>query len=259
MFRPFQNHVTLALIACSFAISPAVAGAADGSQPDSPTAAAGAAPPELSWEQLVSQGERLVASGQTADAEKCFLAATQQAQKFGPSDPRIATSSNNLALIYQKKGKFADAERLFRTALTIDQRVFGREHANVSRDYLNLAMLNYEAGKLTEAEPFFKAALAIDEQLGGPDHPFVAIDLESYAALLRRTDRTAEADKLDERARRIRNKLLVMASSDACDRYIKAGQEFFLNGKYADAEKAFIAANQEAQKVSPPTPGKRLL
>ncbi len=40
----------------------------------------------------------------------------------------------------------------------------------------------------------------------GPNHPNVAQSLENYAALLRETRRGAEADKMEARAKAIRDK-----------------------------------------------------
>ena len=45
-------------------------------------------------------------------------------------------------------------------------------------------------------------SLAIQEKALGPEHPDVATSLENYAALLRETGRTAEADKMEARARK---------------------------------------------------------
>ena len=50
----------------------------------------------------------------------------------------------------------------------------------------------------------YQRALAIREKALGPEHPDVALSLENYAELLRKTDRNAEAEKLEERARAIR-------------------------------------------------------
>jgi len=52
----------------------------------------------------------------------------------------------------------------------------------------------------------FRRALAIYEKALGPDHPFVATCLENYAALLRATHRDSEAEKLEARAKAIRDK-----------------------------------------------------
>ncbi len=43
----------------------------------------------------------------------------------------------------------------------------------------------------------------------GPEHPHVAQSLENYAALLRKTGRSAEASKLEARAKAIRAKAIL--------------------------------------------------
>ena len=57
-----------------------------------------------------------------------------------------------------------------------------------------------------QAEPLQKRALAIREKALGPEHPRVATSLENYAALLRDTGRSAEAAKMEARAKAIRAK-----------------------------------------------------
>ncbi len=49
-------------------------------------------------------------------------------------------------------------------------------------------------------------ALANREKALGPEHPDVAQGLENYAALLRKTGRSAEASKMEARAKAIRAK-----------------------------------------------------
>ena len=62
-------------------------------------------------------------------------------------------------------------------------------------------------GRYAEAEPLYRRSLAILEKALGPKHPHVATALEGYANLLRATGRTAEADKMEARAKAIRAKL----------------------------------------------------
>ena len=70
----------------------------------------------------------------------------------------------------------------------------------------NLALLYDDQGHYAKAEPLFKRPLAIMENALGPNHPHVATSLENYAALLRESGRTAEADKMEARAKVIRVK-----------------------------------------------------
>jgi tetratricopeptide (TPR) repeat protein len=66
---------------------------------------------------------------------------------------------------------------------------------------------SYQAlGRYGEAEPLYRRSLAILEKALGPKHPSVATNLENYAAMLRETGRTAEADKMEARAKAIRVK-----------------------------------------------------
>ncbi len=60
---------------------------------------------------------------------------------------------------------------------------------------------------MRQAELLYKRSLAIHEKALGPEHPNVATSLENYAALLRENGRTAEADKMEARAKAIRGEM----------------------------------------------------
>ena len=68
----------------------------------------------------------------------------------------------------------------------------------------NLANLYTTQGNYTKAEPLYKRSLDILEKALGPNHPDVATSLENLAELYRATNRSAEAKKLDGRAKNIR-------------------------------------------------------
>src|SRR5262249_11303386 len=67
--------------------------------------------------------------------------------------------------------RYAEAEPLYKRALTIDEKALGQEHPDVAIALNNLAMLYVRRGRNAEADPFFKRAIAIDEKGLGPDHP----------------------------------------------------------------------------------------
>ncbi|MCP9462669.1 MAG: tetratricopeptide repeat protein, partial [Nitrospira sp.] len=63
----------------------------------------------------------------------------------------------------------------------------------------------YDAqGRYATAEPLLKRSLAIWEKTLGPDHPDVATSLENLAVLYRATQRSSEAQPLEQRAAKIR-------------------------------------------------------
>ena len=73
--------------------------------------------------------------------------------------------------------------------------------------YLNVAgELARTLGRYGEAEPLLKLALEIWEKVLGPNHPNLVIGLLNYAYMLREMERGEEADRLEKRAKAIREK-----------------------------------------------------
>jgi tetratricopeptide (TPR) repeat protein len=65
---------------------------------------------------------------------------------------------NNLALLYQAKGRYPDAEPLYKRSLAIIERAFGPDHPDVARSLNNLVDLYQAEGHYAEAEPLYKPA-----------------------------------------------------------------------------------------------------
>ena len=89
--------------------------------------------------------------GKYAEAEKQLLTALQEAENFGPEDPRLAASLNNLAALYQAQGRSAEAEKLFKRALAIVEKALGPEHPTVAQALENYAALLRETGHPRDA------------------------------------------------------------------------------------------------------------
>ncbi len=64
-----------------------------------------------------------------------------EALASGEEHPDIATSYNNLAVLYKSQGRYAEAEPLSKQALALKQRLLGEEHLNVVLSYNKLAEL----------------------------------------------------------------------------------------------------------------------
>ncbi len=96
---------------------------------------------ETRWDSIMADAAKAYQHADYAEAEKLFLAALKEAEKFGEQDPRSATSLNNLALLYYAQGKYTQAEPLYQRALVIYERALGPEHPNVATGLNNLAEL----------------------------------------------------------------------------------------------------------------------
>jgi len=77
--------------------------------------------------QLYRQGKY---PGATTIAKRALTLAEKA---FGPDHPRVGTSLNNLAALYQGQGRYAAAEPLYKRALAISEKALGPDHPDVSQ------------------------------------------------------------------------------------------------------------------------------
>jgi tetratricopeptide (TPR) repeat protein len=93
--------------------------------------------------------------------------------------PRVARTLNNLAIIYYRLRRYADAEPLFQRSSSILEKVSGpSDEFDVAQILCNLADLYRAQSRYTDAEALYKRALVIREAAHGPDHismPLVAV------------------------------------------------------------------------------------
>ncbi|MBX7212116.1 MAG: tetratricopeptide repeat protein [Verrucomicrobiaceae bacterium] len=113
----------------------------------------------------------------------------------------IASVANIVGFfLFGTAGLHAEAERLMRRALAIDEQRLGSDHPEIAGHLNNLGCLLRATSRIDEAEPLLRRALAIDEQEFGSEHPNVAIDLNSLAQALQESNRLGEAEPLFRRA-----------------------------------------------------------
>ncbi|MET0218769.1 MAG: tetratricopeptide repeat protein, partial [Burkholderiales bacterium] len=105
-------------------------------------------------------------------------------KSLGPEHPAVATSLNNLAVLYHSHGLYAKAEPLYQQSLANRKKALGPEHPDVATSLNNLAELYRAQGLYAKAEPLYQQSLAIWKKALGPEHPDVATVLENYAKLL---------------------------------------------------------------------------
>jgi tetratricopeptide (TPR) repeat protein len=145
------------------------------------------------WETQLREAVRFQELGRYPEAESACLAAVKEAEKFASGDLRLATSLNNLALLYKIQARYAEAEPMYQRALGIVEKALGPEHPNLASILNNIAELDRTLGKYPEAEAFCQRALAIREAKLGPVHPELAQSLNSLAALYFDRGQTAQA------------------------------------------------------------------
>jgi hypothetical protein len=83
----------------------------------------------------------------------------------------VAASLKDLAGLHCHQGRYADAEPLYKRALTTNERTYGPGHLIVATSLGGVADLYRIRGRYADAEPLDKRSLAIREKTLGPDHP----------------------------------------------------------------------------------------
>lgn len=151
------------------------------------------------WENYIRSGKSFTKLHDFDQGERMLKAALKVAEEWGPKDPRLGVTLNNLARLYQTQGRFDEAEAVFKRALAIAESERGPDHVDTAVGLSNLASLYSACKRYDRAEPLFVRALAVMEKAMGPDHPAVATILTNYAAMLRRSDRVSKAEELEIR------------------------------------------------------------
>ncbi len=94
---------------------------------------------ESEWTKHTSAGKIAAEQQRFLEAEEAFLAALNEVEKLGESDPRFVTSLDNLAGLYMKNSRQGRAAELYRQALTVREKVLGAEHIDLAENLGNLA------------------------------------------------------------------------------------------------------------------------
>jgi tetratricopeptide (TPR) repeat protein len=73
---------------------------------------AGASTADTLWATYIGEGEKAYQQGNYAEAEKQYVAALREAERFGPGDRRLATTLSSLGRLYRNQDRYAEAEPL---------------------------------------------------------------------------------------------------------------------------------------------------
>jgi tetratricopeptide (TPR) repeat protein len=121
---------------------------------------------------------------------------------MGARDPALATTLDNLAVVYASQEKFAEAEPLYLRSLALRQK-------EAVESLNNLALVLEGRSEDAAAERYYRQAVNLAGTLPEPPgesvgkHELLAKTLENYATLLRKLKRPLEAAKMEARARTI--------------------------------------------------------
>ncbi|MGH7462361.1 MAG: tetratricopeptide repeat protein [Longimicrobiales bacterium] len=105
--------------------------------------------------------------------------------------------------MYQRQGRYDQAEALHLPALAHTEQALGKHHLEVAVTLRNLGQLYAAQRKWAAAEQACLRALEIRERMLGPEHIKVAECLAIHAAILKQTRRPKEAARAETRVKAI--------------------------------------------------------
>ncbi len=165
----------------------------------------------VEWDALNQEAVGLYRAGNYVRAVAVARAALEVAEhNVGKDHPAVATSLENLALLYEAQGKYdyAKAEPLLERSLAIWEKTLGRDHPDVAASLGHLAEHYKTYGDYVKAEALYKRSLVISEKTRGPNHPNFATSLNNLAGLYQKQGDNAKAELLYERSLVILEKAL---------------------------------------------------
>jgi len=96
---------------------------------------------QADWQKATAAAKASRQNGNYSDAVALYKQALEiQEKKMGPNSAEVATTLNNLAVVYQEESKDAEAEPLYRRSLQIWEKLRGT-NKQVAASLLNLAAL----------------------------------------------------------------------------------------------------------------------
>ena len=132
----------------------------------------------MGWEEISKAGATAFQNGDYGEAERHFANAVSEANRLGQDDRRLAHAMNDLAMFYHALGRLAEAEPLYRRAISIDERsgVAGTSDCVVTLE--NIAELYRTQHRVTEAAAMYRRAAEMSRSLyraakeaAGDNHP----------------------------------------------------------------------------------------
>jgi tetratricopeptide (TPR) repeat protein/3',5'-cyclic AMP phosphodiesterase CpdA len=93
----------------------------------------------------------------------------------------LAVTHNGIALVYSDQGKYDEAITEFKKALTIYEKVLGKDHLDTATAYHCMAIVYSRQGNYKSALKWYREALGTRERVLGEDHPYIAITYTGIA------------------------------------------------------------------------------
>jgi hypothetical protein len=162
-----------------------------------------------------------------------------QRRSLGERNPETLAAMNDLAMLYQRQGKYAESESLEAKAIETRRRMLGERDPRLLIEMGNLAYLYMAEGKFAAAEKLLAKVLKIQSRANGKEHPDTLFTMSNLALLYRTEGRYAAAEPLAAKVVQARTRVLGAEHPDTLSSMSILAQVYQGEGRRAEAEPLF--------------------
>jgi tetratricopeptide (TPR) repeat protein len=149
---------------------------------------------EINLTQFVARHDELIGAYALAVAGwRAVLAALEP--QFGPEDPNILSTRNNIAIALRKNGDVTQAAVVHREVLEARQRTLGSGHPDTITSMDNLGVCLCDLGEYVEAARMHRRAIELFSAAAGRKSPSTLTAMANLAGALRQSGKKEELEE----------------------------------------------------------------
>lgn len=205
-------------------------------------------PAVTAWETFINAGDRAYENGEFIEASEVLEAAVNEAEKFGEKDPRLSKSLVSKGRCSMDAGFYDIAETDLNRALSMRERLFGKESIDVAEVDNDLGVLKQRVELYPAAQYFFGNALSIVDGATNAPPKMVLQVLNNTGRNYCFQKDGAKAEPLLKRALALAllkqegSKEISSANPDVAEVETNLGAAYVLLGRYPEASKLYEKA-----------------
>ncbi len=184
-------------------------------------------------------GQVRIYQGRFEEAKDWIQQAVNVQQNLKGESLGLASSLNDLAIVYYNQARFPETESLYSRALDLQEKELGPDHPTLAETLNNLAQLYKTLTRYDEAVPLHQRALSIRRQAFGDNHREVAHSLNNLGTLYTLQQRYDEAEPLLRQALSIKEAALGPQHPEVAISLNYLAELFVHQQKYEEADRLF--------------------
>lgn len=138
--------------------------------------------------------------GRLEQAAAFYTRALRIDEAAGGDSAQLARDRMGMGIVMWQQKRLAEAEKLMRSALAVQERLWGPDNPDLASSFNNLGALYWTMGRYGDALPLYEQTRKVFERTLEPGHPRMASILNNLAETYWKLHRYSDAEPLFRRA-----------------------------------------------------------